>query len=98
MLSQQLLLSNYVCLVQVPPTQLRLLLDSAVELREPLLEHVQGFTEAQRLHVPSQVGASRIESVNSLTSFLCQVMEVLYNVPPKESEAEEVGEGIETST
>ena len=32
------------------------------------------------------------------TSFLCQVMEVLYNVPPKESEAEEVGEGIETST
>ena len=82
----------------MPPTQLRLLLDSAVELREPLLEHVQGFTEAQRLHVPSQVGASRIESVNSLTSFLCQVMEVLYNVPPKESEAEEVGEGIETST
>ena len=48
--------------------------------------------------MPSQVGASRIESVNSLTSFLCQVMEVLYNVPPKESEAEEVGEGIETST
>merc|ERR1712107_357883 len=42
-------------LLQVPPTQLRLLLDSAVELREPLLEHVQGFTEAQRLHVPSQV-------------------------------------------
>ena len=38
------------------------------------------------------------KSVNSLTSFLCQVMEVLYNVPPKESEAEEVGEGIETST
>merc|ERR1712173_295797 len=66
-------------LLQVPPPQLRLLLDSAVELREPLLEHVQGLTEAQRLHVPSQV------------------MEVLYNVPPKESDAEEVGEGIQST-
>jgi len=66
-------------LLQVPPPQLRLLLDSAVELREPLLEHVQGFTEAQRLHVPSQV------------------MEVLYNVAPRESEAEEVGEGIQST-
>ena len=39
-----------------------------------------------------------LKSVPFFTSFLCQVMEVLYNVPPKESEAEEVGEGIETST
>merc|ERR1719394_422366 len=42
-------------LLQVPPTQLRLLLDSAVELREPLLEHVQGFTESQRQHVPASI-------------------------------------------
>ena len=36
-------------------------MDSAAELREPLLEHVQGFTEAQRLHVPSQVKPSPSE-------------------------------------
>ena len=58
-------------LLQVPPPQLRLLLDAAVDLREPLLEHVQGFTEAQRQHVPGLV------------------MEVLYNVPPREEVQEE---------
>ena len=69
-----------------------------MELREPLLEHVQGFTEAQRLHVPSQVMLSNIYSIgNKLILFISQVMEVLYNVPPKESEAEEVGEGIQST-
>ena len=48
-----------------------MLLDAAVDLREPLLEHVQGFTEAQRQHVAGTV------------------MEVLYNVPPKEGQAAE---------
>ena len=70
-----------------------------MELREPLLEHVQGFTEAQRLHVPSQVMLSNIiySIGNKLILFISQVMEVLYNVPPKESEAEEVGEGIQST-
>ena len=70
-----------------------------MELREPLLEHVQGFTEAQRLHVPSQVMLSNIifSIGNELILFISQVMEVLYNVPPKESEAEEVGEGIQST-
>jgi len=58
-------------LLQVPPPQLRMLLDAAVDLREPLLEHVQGFTEAQRQHVPGMV------------------MEVLYNVPPREEVVQE---------
>ena len=34
---------------------------------------------------------------NKLILFISQVMEVLYNVPPKESEAEEVGEGIQST-
>ena len=31
------------------------------------------------------------------TLIICQVMEVLYNVPPKENDAEEVGEGIQST-
>jgi len=42
-------------LLQLPPAQLRLLLDAASDMREPLLEHVQGFTESQRQHVPSNI-------------------------------------------
>merc|ERR1712059_177313 len=42
-------------LLQLPPPQLRMLLDSATDLREPLLEHVQGFTESQRQHVPGTI-------------------------------------------
>lgn len=53
--SPLLLTPSLLLLPQVPPPQLRLLLDSASDLREPLLEHVQGFTEAQRQHVPGTV-------------------------------------------
>ena len=42
-------------LLQLPPAQLRLLLDAANDMREPILEHVQGFTESQRQHVPSNI-------------------------------------------
>merc|ERR1719315_821892 len=42
-------------LLQLPPPQLRMLLDAAKDMREPLLEHVQGFTESQRQHVPSNI-------------------------------------------
>merc|ERR1719315_928586 len=42
-------------LLQLPPPQLRLLLEAANDMREPLLEHVQGFTESQRQHVPSTI-------------------------------------------
>lgn len=44
-------------LLQLPPAQLRLLLDSAPDMREPLLEQVQGFTESQRQHVPASIMA-----------------------------------------
>merc|ERR1719394_634686 len=42
-------------LLQLPPAQLRMLLDAAPDMREPLLEHVQGFTESQRQHVPASI-------------------------------------------
>jgi symplekin len=42
---------SYAVMLQLPPNQLRRLLDSAPDMREPLLEHVQGFTESQRAHV-----------------------------------------------
>ena len=44
-------------LLQLPPAQLRMLLDSAPDMREPLLEQVQGFTESQRQHVPASLMA-----------------------------------------
>ena len=44
-------------LLQLPPAQLRMLLDSAPDMREPLLEQVQGFTESQRQHVPASIMA-----------------------------------------
>jgi len=42
-------------LLQLPPAQLRMLLDAAPDMREPLLEQVQGFTESQRQHVPASI-------------------------------------------
>ena len=42
-------------LLQLPPAQLKMLLDSAPDMREPLLEQVQGFTESQRQHVPASI-------------------------------------------
>ena len=39
----------------LPPAQLRDLLDKAANLREPLLEHVQSFTESQRAHGPANI-------------------------------------------
>merc|ERR1711915_504821 len=46
---------SFTVLLQLPPSQLRLLLETAADMREPLLEHVQGFTESQRQHVPSNI-------------------------------------------
>ena len=59
---------SYTVLLQLPPPQLRQLLNEAPDMRELLLEHVQGFTQSQRQHVPANI------------------MEVLYNVEPKEKE------------
>ncbi len=42
-------------MLQLPPAQLTALLESSPALREPLLEHVQGFTEAQRAHVSKSI-------------------------------------------
>ena len=42
-------------LLQLPPAQLRLLLEAAPDMREPLLEQVQGFNESQRQHVPATI-------------------------------------------
>ena len=42
---------SYRVMLQLPPTQLKSMFDSKPALREPLLEHVQGFTESQRAHV-----------------------------------------------
>ena len=39
----------------LPPPQLRLLLEAAPDMREPLLEQVQGFNESQRQHVPATI-------------------------------------------
>ena len=46
---------SYTVLLQLPPPQLRQLLSEAGDMRELLLEHVQGFTQAQRQHVPAAV-------------------------------------------
>ena len=42
-------------LLQLPALQLRMLLDAAPDMREPLLEQVQSFTESQRQHVPASI-------------------------------------------
>jgi len=46
---------SYPILLQLPPKQLRMLLLGAADLRDPLLVHVQGFTDAQRQHVSRPV-------------------------------------------
>jgi len=46
---------SYTVLLQLPPPQLRQLLDEAPDMRELLLEHVQGFTQSQRQHVNANI-------------------------------------------
>jgi len=46
---------SYTVLLQLPPPQLSLLLEAAPDMRDPLLVHVQGFTESQRQHVPKAI-------------------------------------------
>ena len=48
---------SYAVILQLPPAQLQLLLESATNIREPLLEHVESFTEAQRAHVSANIMA-----------------------------------------
>ena len=52
-------------LLQLPPAQLTKLLQSASNLKEPLLEHVQSFTESQRAHVPANVVKVLYEDLDS---------------------------------
>ena len=42
---------SYAVMLQLPNQQLRDFFEKAPLLREPLLEHVQGFNESQRAHV-----------------------------------------------
>jgi symplekin len=42
---------SYSVMLQLPPNQLNDFLNRSPNLREPLLEHVQAFTEAQRRHI-----------------------------------------------
>jgi len=49
---------SFTILLQLPPAQLRLLLRSAEDLRDPLLIHVQNFTESQRQHVSRDIIAA----------------------------------------
>ena len=44
-------------ILQLPPNQLSDFLNRAPNLREPLLEHVQAFTEAQRRHISANTMA-----------------------------------------
>lgn len=44
---------SYPVMLQLPPSQLKAFLDAAPEQREPLLLHVQNFTESERAHVPA---------------------------------------------
>jgi len=46
---------SFTILLQLPSPQLHNLLQQAEDLRDPLLVHVQGFTEAQRQHVPAAI-------------------------------------------
>ena len=48
---------SYSVILQLPPTQLGDFLNRAPNLREPLLEHVQAFTEAQRRHISANTMA-----------------------------------------
>merc|ERR1719474_1615127 len=46
---------SFTIMLQLPSPQLHNLLQQAEDLRDPLLVHVQGFTEAQRQHVPAAI-------------------------------------------
>jgi len=46
---------SYAVVLQLPPSQLLEFLAAAPDMREPLLLHVQAFTDAQRAHVPAAV-------------------------------------------
>lgn len=46
---------SYAVMLQLPVQQLWDFLDAAPHLREPLLEHVQSFNEAQRAHITARV-------------------------------------------
>ncbi|XP_023330368.1 symplekin [Eurytemora carolleeae] len=48
---------SYTIMLQLPPRQLSQLLKEAEDLRDPLLVHVQNFTDAQRQHVPATIMA-----------------------------------------
>ena len=48
---------SYAVMLQLPPNQLNDFLRRAPNLREPLLEHVQAFTEGQRRHVSANTMA-----------------------------------------
>jgi len=48
---------SFTILLQLPPPQLKQLLVDAEDLRDPLLVHVQNFTEAQRRHVSTAIMA-----------------------------------------
>ncbi|KAK3928171.1 Symplekin [Frankliniella fusca] len=46
---------SFQVLLQLPAPQLQEVLDSCPEMRQPLLQHVQSFTDTQRSHVPQSV-------------------------------------------
>ena len=46
---------SHAVMLQLPPAQLSALLEASPTLREPLLQHVQNFTESQRAHVGKAV-------------------------------------------
>ena len=48
---------SYAVMLQLPPNQLNDFLKRAPNLREPLLEHVQAFTESQRRHISANTMA-----------------------------------------
>ena len=48
---------SYAVMLQLPPNQLNDFLNRSPNLREPILEHVQAFTEAQRRHISASTMA-----------------------------------------
>uniref|UniRef100_A0A0K2TH07 Symplekin n=1 Tax=Lepeophtheirus salmonis TaxID=72036 RepID=A0A0K2TH07_LEPSM len=46
---------SYTVLLQLPPTNLKDFFKNSPNMREPLLEHVQSFTESQRAHVSAAI-------------------------------------------
>lgn len=46
---------SFQVLLQLPAPQLQEVLETCPELRQPLLQHVQSFTENQRMHVPQSL-------------------------------------------